>query len=135
MPRHLRPTPARHARIATTALALAACTLLAACSGGTPWGATPQNLPVPLPDLSRAGQELDGASGSTAGALRVAERVRQALAADPQLAGQGLTVEGLEGGLIVLGGPVRSTGERQRAIDTARRVPGVSQVVDRMRSP
>ena len=135
MPRHLHPTPARHARIATTARALAACTLLAACSGGTPWGATPQNLPVPLPDLSRAGQELDGASGSTAGALRVAERVRQALAADPQLAGQGLTVEGLEGGLIVLGGPVRSTGERQRAIDTARRVPGVSQVVDRMRSP
>ena len=114
----------------------AALSLLAGCgTGGTPWGATPQNLPVPLPDLSRAGQELDGASGSTAGALRVAERVRQALAADPQLAGQGLTVEGLEGGLIVLGGPVRSTGERQRAIDTARRVPGVSQVVDRMRSP
>lgn len=116
-------------------LALAACALLAACSGGTPWGATPQSLDIPLPDLRRTGQVLDGASGSTAGALRVAERVHQALAADPQLAGQGLTVEGLEGGMVVLGGPVRSTGDRQRAIDTARRVPGVSQVVDRMRAP
>ncbi len=122
-------------RLAPTSLALAACALLAACSGGTPWGATPQNLPVTLPDLSRAGQVVDGASGSTAGALRVAERVHQALEADPQLAGQGLSVEGLEGGLIVLGGPVRGTGDRQRAIDTARRVPGVSQVVDRMRTP
>ena len=122
-----RPTPA--------GLALAACFLLTACSGGAPWGATPQSLPVTLPDLSRAGQMADGASGSTAGALRVAQRVQQALATDPQLAGQGLTVEGLEGGLVVLGGPVRSTGDRQRAIDTARRVPGVSQVVDRMRAP
>ncbi|MBN9404885.1 MAG: BON domain-containing protein [Burkholderiales bacterium] len=122
-------------RIAAASAALAACALLAACSGGTPWGATPQNLPVTLPDLRHAGQVVDGASGSTAGALRVAERVQQALAADPQLAGQGLTVEGLEGGLIVLGGPVRSTGDRQRALDTARRVPGVSQVVDRMRTP
>ena len=135
MPRHLHPTPARHARIATAALALAACTLLAACSGGTPWGATPQNLPVPLPDLSRAGQELDGASGSTAGALRVAERVRQALAADPQLAGQGLTVEGLEGGLIVLSGRVPSPKERQLAVQTARSVTGVTNVVDRLTAP
>ncbi|MEZ5607811.1 MAG: BON domain-containing protein [Burkholderiaceae bacterium] len=122
-------------RLAPRALTVAACALLAACSGGTPWGATPQSLNVPVPNLTRAGQVADGASGSTAGALRVAERVHQALAADPQLAGQGLTVEGLEGGLVVLGGPVRSTGDRQRAIDTARQVPGVSQVVDRMRSP
>lgn len=132
MTRHFRSITPRRAGIAT---ALAAGALLAACSGGTPWGATPQSLNVPLPDLSRAGQVADGASGSTAGALRVAERVHQALATDPQLAGQGLTVQGLEGGLVVLGGPVRSTGDRQRAIDTARRVPGVSQVVDRMRTP
>ena len=129
MPRHLHPTPARHARIATAALALAACTLLAACSGGTPWGATPQNLPVPLPDLSRAGQVLDGASGSTAGALRVAERVRQALN-DPAI-----TVDGFEGGLIVLGGRPADGAARQRAIETARSVAGVSQVVDRMSTP
>ena len=122
-------------RRAGLAIAIATCTLLAACSGGTPWGATPQSLDMSLPELRRAGQVADGASGSTAGALRVAQRVQQALTADPQLAGQGLSVEGLEGGLIVLGGPVRSTGDRQRAIDTARRVPGVSQVVDRMRSP
>ena len=132
MTRHCRSITPRRAGLA---VALAAGALLAACSGGTPWGATPQSLNVPVPDLRRAGQVADGASGSTAGALRVAERVHQALAADPQLAGQGLTVQGLEGGLVVLGGPVRSTGDRQRAIDTARGVPGVSQVVDRMRSP
>ena len=133
MPYPASARPSSRRTVAT--LALLGCCLLTACTGGTPWGATPQRLDLPIPDLTRVPQVLDGASGSTAGALRVAQRVQQALATDPQLAGQGLTVEGLEGGLVVLGGPVRSTGDRQRAIDTARRVPGVSQVVDRMRAP
>lgn len=128
---HTPPRPASHSLHFALLGALAAA-LLAGCSGGTPWGATPQRLEVPLPDLTRATQQFDGASGSTAGAQRVAERVRAALAAEPQLAGQPIGVEGLEGGLIVLSGNVRSAAARQRALDTAQRVPGVREVVDRM---
>ncbi|WP_298431530.1 BON domain-containing protein [Ottowia sp.] len=130
--------PYRSAPARSALLALGLAGALAGCSGGTPWGATPQNLPVPdirLPDLERAGQEFEGTSGSTAGAQRVADRVRQALAADPRLAGAAIGAQGFEGGLVVLSGTPRSAAERNIAVDIARRVPGVREVVDRMAQP
>ena len=127
MPYPASARPSSRRTVAT--LALLGCCLLTACTGGTPWGATPQRLDLPIPDLTRVPQVLDGASGSTSGALRVAERVRQALN-DPTI-----TVDGFEGGLIVLGGRPADGAARQRAIETARGVAGVSQVVDRMTTP
>ena len=60
----------------------AALSLLAGCgTGGTPWGATPTRIEIPVPALRKAPEVWDGASGSTAGAQRVADRVRAALAA------------------------------------------------------
>lgn len=112
-----------------------ALALLGGCTGGTPWGATPQRIEIPVPDLSHAGEVFDGVSGSTQGSLRVAQRVRSALAAQPGLAGLPLQVEGLEGGLVVLSGTVASPTERQLAVQTARQVSGVTNVVDRLTGP
>ncbi len=109
--------------------------LLGGCAGGTPWGATPQRIEIPVPDLSKAGEVFDGVSGSTQGSLRVAQRVRSALAAQPSLSGLPLQVEGLEGGLIVLSGSVPGASERQLAVQTARQVTGVTNVVDRLTGP
>ena len=86
-----------------------------------------------MPDLSKAPEVFDGVSGSTAGSQRVADRVRSALAAQPSLTG--VQVEGLEGGLIVLSGRVPSPNERQLAVQTARSVTGVTNVVDRLTAP
>ena len=124
-----RSTRAPLACAAAGALAL----LLAGCSGGTPWGATPQRIEIPVPDLSKAPEVFDGVSGSTAGSQRVADRVRSALATQPSLTG--VQVEGLEGGLIVLSGGVPSPNERQLAVQTARSVTGVTNVVDRLTAP
>ena len=121
--------PAWGATVAALAL------LLAGCNGGTPWGATPQRIEIPVPDLSKAPEVFDGVSGSTAGSQRVAQRVRSAIAAQPSLAGLPLQVEGLEGGLIVLSGSVPSGSERQLALQTARQVTGVTNVVDRLTGP
>ncbi len=110
--------------------------MLTGCgTGGTPWGATPRSIEIPIPDLSRVPQVLEGASGSTAGAQRVAERVRAALAAEPRLAGTRIAVDGFEGGLVVLSGAVTSAAERNIALATARQVAGVGQVVDRLSLP
>ena len=43
--------------------------------------------------------------------------------------------QGFEGGLVVLNGTPRSAAERNIAVDIARRVPGVREVVDRMAQP
>ncbi len=115
--------------------AACAAALLAGCQGGTPWGATPQRIDVPVPDLGKVPEVWDGASGSTAGAQRVAERVRAALAAQPALAGSQLGVEGYEGGLIVLSGQLAKPADRALAVQTARGVTGVRDVVDRMGAP
>ena len=88
-----------------------------------------------MPDLSKAPEVFDGVSGSTQGSLRVAQRVREALAAQPALSALPLQVEGLEGGLVVLRGQVPSASEKQLALRTARQVPGVTDVVDRMNTP
>lgn len=127
--------PHFHATARRLAASLSAVALVSACSGGTPWGATPTHIEIPVPDLRKVPEAFDGASGSTQGALRVAQRVRHALAAQPSLAGLDLQVEGLEGGVVVLSGNVPSTGERQLAVQTARQVTGVSSVVDRLRGP
>ena len=76
--------------------------LMGGCTGGTPWGAMPERIEIPVPDLRKAPEVFDGVSGSTQGSLRVAQRVRSALTAQPSLASLSLQVEGLEGGLIVL---------------------------------
>lgn len=118
------------------ALALAgAAALLAACAGGTPWGATPQHIPVlpPLPRLEQVPAHIE--AGTTAGAQRIAERVRDALAAQPRLAQAGLRVQGLEGGVMVVEGTVASPDDRALALATARQVAGVRDVVDRMAGP
>ena len=122
-------------RTSLMALAAALAGPLAGCSGGTPWGATPQRIEIPVPDLSKAPEVFDGVSGSTQGALRVAQRVRSALTAQPSLASLSLQVEGLEGGLIVLSGAVPSPNERSLALQTARQVTGVTNVVDRLTGP
>ena len=131
-------------RLLTTASAralplAAAAALLSACgSGGTPWGATPTRIdipPIPVPDLRKAPEVFDGASGSTAGAQRVADRVRAALAAQPALAGSSLEVEGFEGGMVILSGSLPSAAQRPLAVQTARGVTGVRDVVDRMSAP
>ena len=114
-------------------LVILCCTVLAlaACSGGTPWGATPQNLP--LPRLENIPATLD--AGSTAGSQRLADRVRATLVAEPRLAGANLRVEGLEGGVIVLSGSVPSATDRDLAKQTVQKVPGVRDVVDRIVTP
>ena len=114
-------------------LAILCCTALAlaGCSGGTPWGATPQN--IPLPRLENIPAELD--AGSTAGSQRLAERVRATLQAAPRLAGANLRVEGLEGGLIVLSGSLPTAADRDLARQTVQKVAGVRDVVDRMANP
>ena len=123
----------------TLLLAGAATALLTACgSGGTPWGATPTRIdipPIPVPDLRKAPEVWDGASGSTAGAQRVAERVRMALMAQPALAGSRLGVDGYEGGVIILSGQLANPADRALALQTARGVAGVRDVVDRMSAP
>ena len=129
--RFRRPTPAP-CRPRAAAPLLAACALLAGCAGGTPWGATPQNWPqVPLPRLEQIPAHVE--AGTTAGSLRLAERVQAALATQPALAG--VQVEGLEGGLVVLSGALSSAAERAQAVQTARQVVGVREVVDRMSAP
>ena len=74
-------------------------------------------------------------AGTTAGAQRIAERVRAALAAQPRLAQAGLRVQGLEGGVMVVEGTVASPDDRALALATARQVAGVRDVVDRMAGP
>lgn len=109
--------------------------LMGGCTGGTPWGAMPERIEIPVPDLRKAPEVFDGVSGSTQGSLRVAQRVRSALTAQPSLADLSLQVEGLEGGLIVLSGAVPSPSERSLALQTARQVTGVTNVVDRLTGP
>ncbi len=109
--------------------------LMGGCTGGTPWGAMPERIEIPVPDLRKAPEVFDGVSGSTQGSLRVAQRVRSALTAQPSLASLSLQVEGLEGGLIVLSGAVPSPSERSLALQTARQVTGVTNVVDRLTGP
>lgn len=120
----------------STLKTLLACTccitaLLAGCSGGTPWGATPQNIPLPRIENIPAAME----AGTTAGAQRLAERVRAALNAETQLSGSNLRVEGFEGGVIILSGAPSSLEQRELAVKTARQIPGVRDVVDRMSQP
>ena len=131
-----RPAPASLQRLsAVVCPALAAAIVLGGCAGGTPWGATPASLDIPVPDLRKVPEVWDGASGSTAGAQRVADRVRAALAAQPSLAGSPIGVEGYEGGVIVLSGQVARPADRALAVQTARGVAGVRDVVDRMSAP
>lgn len=99
---------------------------LSACSGGTPWGATPQN--IQLPRIENIPATLE--AGTTAGSQRLADRVRQALAAEPRLAGANIQVEGFEGGVIILSGTAPA--ERALALQTAKQMAGVRDVVDRM---
>ena len=114
----------------------AALSLLAGCgTGGTPWGATPTRIEIPVPDLRKAPEVWDGASGSTAGAQRVADRVRAALAAQPALAGSNLGVDTYEGGVVILSGQLANPADRALAVQTARSVAGVRDVVDRMSAP
>ena len=128
--RHLAPTA--RVRFGAAASLLAAALLTTGCAGGTPWGATPQNWPqVTLPRVEEIPAHVD--AGTTAGSQRLAERVRAALAAQPTLAG--VRVEGLEGGLIVLSGALPSPADRPLAVQTARQVVGVRDVVDRMTAP
>ena len=116
------------------ALSAACAALLAGCQGGTPWGATPQQLPLPpLPKLESIPAHAE--AGTTAGAQRIAERVRAALAAEPRLAGARLDVEGFEGGVMILSGNLPSAAERPLALQTARSIAGVRDVVDRMSAP
>ena len=111
-----------------------AAALLAACQGGTPWGATPQQIPLPpMPKLEDVSAHVE--AGTTAGAQRIADRVRAALAAEPQLAGAQLGVEGIEGGVIVLSGALPNASARPLAVRTARSIAGVRDVVDRMSAP
>ena len=109
--------------------------LMGGCTGGTPWGSMTERIEIPVPDLRKAPEVFDGVSGSTQGSLRVAQRVRSALTAQPSLASLSLQVEGLEGGLIVLSGAVPSPSERSLALQTARQVTGVTNVVDRLTGP
>ncbi|QTD44766.1 BON domain-containing protein [Ottowia testudinis] len=111
------------------ALAVGAALLVTGCTGGTPWGATPQNLPqVTLPRLEHIPAHVD--AGTNAGAQRLAERVRAALAAQPALSA--VQVEGYEGGLIILSGTAPSPAGRAQAVQLARQVVGVREVVDRL---
>lgn len=113
------------------ACACSAAALLAGCTGGTPWGATPQSIRLPRIENIPATME----AGTTAGAQRLAERVRAALNSEPRLAGSNLQVEGFEGGVIILSGAPTSSAERELALQTARQIPGVRDVVDRMSRP
>ena len=124
------PSPSRVGLLA----ACASMVLLAGCQGGTPGGATPQNLPqISLPSMEKVTAYVD--AGTTAGSQRLAERVRDALLGEPRLAGASLGVQGFEGGLIVLSGSLPSAAARPDALQTARSVNGVREVVDRMTAP
>ena len=114
----------------------AALSLLAGCgTGGTPWGATPTRIETPAPHLRKAPELRDGASRPTAGAQREADRVRAALAAQPALAGSNLGVDTYEGGVVILSGQLANPADRALAVQTARSVAGVRDVVDRMSAP
>ena len=52
-----------------------------------------------------------------------------------RLAGATLDVQGFEGGVMVLTGQLPSAAERALALQTARSVTGVGDVVDRMSAP
>ena len=128
---HYRAVPRTLPAVACS-MVMGATLLTAGCTGGTPWGATPQNLPqVNLPRLENIPAHID--AGTNAGAQRLAERVRVALGAQPALAD--VRVEGYEGGLIILSGAVPSPADRTQAVQTARQVVGVREVVDRMVGP
>ena len=115
---HYRAVPRTLPAVACS-MVMGATLLTAGCTGGTPWGATPQNLPqVNLPRLENIPAHID--AGTNAGAQRLAERVR---------------AEGYEGGLIILLGAVPSPADRTQAVQTARQVVGVREVVDRMVGP
>ena len=112
--------PALRHGAATLACALAA--LLAGCEGGTPWGATPQQIPLPpLPRLEQLPAHIE--AGTTAGAQRLAERVRAALAAEPRLAGATLDVQGFEGGVMVLSGRLPSAADRAGTVPAGQSFP------------
>ena len=85
-----------------------------------------QSNATPLPPLQAAWQ-------CDPQRLLLAERVRVALGAQPALAD--VRVEGYEGGLIILLGAVPSPADRTQAVQTARQVVGVREVVDRMVGP
>ena len=124
------PTP----RTLALLLGSTAITLLAGCQGGTPWGATPQNLPqLSLPSVEKVTAYVD--AGTTAGSQRLAERVRDVLMASRRLDGANLGVQGFEGGLIVLSGTLPDAAARPVAMEQARSVTGVREVVDRMTAP
>lgn len=137
MPTPFVPCGNRRPRALILAIALGTAAL-AGCQGGTPWGATPQQ--APLPQLDNIAAQLNDVAvqfeaDTTAGAQRVADRVRAALAAEPRLSGAQLGVDGFEGGVIVLSGTVPSAAEQELALQTARGIAGVRQVVDRMHTP
>ncbi|MFV0679707.1 BON domain-containing protein [Ottowia sp.] len=127
------PSAPRTPAIRGLVLCALALTTLAACSGGTPWGATPQNLPqvnLNLPSVENISARI-GASTNT-GSQQLAERVRGTLMGQSALAGAQLGVEGFEGGLIVLSGQLAHADQRALALSATRSVPGVGDVVDRM---
>ena len=71
---HYRAVPRTRPAVACS-MVMGATLLTAGCTGGTPWGATPQNLPqVNLPRLENIPAHID--AGTNAGAQRLAERVR-----------------------------------------------------------
>jgi hyperosmotically inducible protein len=63
------------------------------------------------------------------------ERVELALERDAALAGSDIEVESVNGGVVVLEGEAKTLSAHQRAIRTARAVPGVRQVASQIQSP
>lgn len=93
--------------------------------------------PAPTTGTFPPGPGGTGHEGMERGAARMdhermASEVRQRFRADDMIRMRNIEVAMREDGVVMLSGRVASEAERQRAIDIARRTPGVSRVDDRM---
>lgn len=80
--------------------------------------------------VTRKGRHLVREAWEGRERTRIEDRVLDALWSEPQLARRRIDVDEGETGQVKLAGTVRSNAERDRAVDIASRVKGVTMVLD-----
>ena len=103
-------------------LSLAAGTLLTGCAGGYDGWNSPSTGSMSPQSAARMSRWQD-----------LERRVMAALSADPRVGAHGLKAEVQSEGVVTISGtPANGTGGRDLALQIARSVPGVRQVVNNM---